>query len=72
MITTSLKSTVKKYPIPAAVTGAFIISLVVTAAYFVGAIPIVPKTLPLFSKMVTFSALLFAISVASWFFSTLT
>ncbi len=56
----------RRYPVPTLVTAAFAVSLAVTAAYWGGLLPTVPKTLPVFVELLSVTVVLFAVAVLAW------
>ncbi|MFW6385437.1 MAG: hypothetical protein ACOCY7_04805 [Halodesulfurarchaeum sp.] len=55
----------RRHPIPTLATVAFVLSLATTVAFYAGLIPVVPKTLPLFVRLVVLTTTLFALAVLS-------
>lgn len=56
----------RRRPVASAASVAFIVSFAVTVAYFAGAVPGVPKTLPTFADLVALTLGLFALAVLAW------
>ncbi|WP_158056580.1 hypothetical protein [Halorussus halophilus] len=56
----------RRRPIPVLLTTAFAVSLAVTAAFWAGFVPGVPKTLPTFAKLLMATIGLLVGTVAAW------
>lgn len=58
-----------QHPVPTLATIAFVIALVVTALYFSGFVPGIPKTLPTFVNLLKVTIGLFVAAVVAWMVS---
>lgn len=56
----------RRYPLATLATGAFLLALVSTAAYYAGVVPWIPKTLPTFVDLLVVTGLLLAVTLAVW------
>lgn len=56
----------RRRPLPTVATVAFVVALAVTAAYYAGLVPGVPKTLPTFTNLVAVTGTAFVIAVLAW------
>lgn len=62
----NVRRLVRRRPVSTLVTVAFVIALAVTVAYWTGAVPGVPKTLPTFVNLVMVTVVLFVITALAW------
>lgn len=56
----------RRRPVSTLVTTAFIVALAATVAYWAGAVPGIPKTLPTFVNLLAVTIVLFVITVLAW------
>lgn len=61
-----LSALLRRHPIPSVVSTAFVAALALTAAFYAGYVPGIPKTLPTFVKMLMVTAGLLVVAVLSW------
>ncbi|MFC7325658.1 hypothetical protein ACFQMF_13845 [Halorubrum rutilum] len=62
----------RRRPLPVLTTVAFLVACGVTVAYFAGIVPGVPKTLPVFTDLLTVTLVLFVSAVTVWLISLFT
>ena len=62
----------RRRPIPFLTTVAFLIACGATVVYYAGLVPGIPKTLPVFIKLVAMTIVLLAVAVITWILSGLT
>lgn len=65
----NFKTIYHRRPGPTLMTVAFAGSVALTVAYFAGLIPGVPKTLPMFIRLVIVTVCLFTVTLIAWVFS---
>lgn len=61
-----LKTLPRRRPLPTVATGAFVVTLAVTVAYYAGLVPGVPKTLPTFVDLLMATGALLVLVALLW------
>jgi predicted membrane channel-forming protein YqfA (hemolysin III family) len=62
----NVKALLRQHSALTLITAAFVIALIVTAAYWAGLVPGIPKTLPTFVYMAMGTVGLLALTVVAW------
>lgn len=61
----------RRRPVAVLTTVAFLVACLATAAYAAGIVSGIPKTLPVFTRLVTVTAVSLAVTILAWLFSLL-
>jgi hypothetical protein len=60
------KTLPRRRPLPTIATGAFVVALAVTVAYYAGLVPGIPKTLPTFVDLLMVTGSLLVVAALLW------
>jgi len=61
----------RRHPVPVLTTVALLVAFGATVTYYAGIVPGVPKTLPVFVRLVAITTVLLAVTVVVWFVTLL-